>query len=264
MDKVTSRDGTQIAYDKRGQGPALILVDGALCHRSFGPMPGLAELLAPHFTVYYYDRRGRGESGDTQPYSLEREIEDLEALIQAAGGSAYVFGTSSGGALALEAATRLGDRIRKLAIYEPPYNADAPARQAWREYRRGLSELLAEGKRGEAAALFMKSVGTPDEQVQGMRQTPIWPMFEAVAPTLAYDAAALGEDRSLPTERAAQVRVPTLVMNGTVLPFMRATAETLADAIPDARQRTLEGQPHDVNLNVLAPQLVEFFSENSR
>jgi pimeloyl-ACP methyl ester carboxylesterase len=262
MGTVTSKDGTRIAYDRRGQGPALILVDGALCYRSFGPMPGLAELLAPRFTVYNYDRRGRGESGDTPPYSLERETEDIEALIQEAGGSAFVFGISSGGALALESAARLDDRIRKLAMYEPPYISEAPFQQAWRDYRRELNQLLAEGKRGEAAALFMKSVGTPEEQVQGMQHAPIWPMFEAVAPTLAYDAAALGEDRSVPAQRAGQVMVPTLVLNGTVIPFMRATAETLAEAIPGARQLTLEGQPHDVDSNVLAPQLVEFFLEN--
>ena len=259
MNTVNSKDGTQIAYDKRGQGPALILVDGALCYRSFGPMPGLAELLAPHFTVYNYDRRGRGESGDTKPYSLEREIEDLEALIREAGGSAFVFGTSSGGALALESALRIGDRIKKLAIYEPPYISGAPFQQAWKDYRKELGQLLSEGRRGDAAALFMKSVGTPDEQVHGMRQAPIWPMFEAVAPTLAYDAAALGEDRSVPVQRATQVRVPTLVLNGTVIPFMRPTAEALANAIPGAQQRTLEGQPHDVDLQVLAPILIDFF-----
>lgn len=264
MNKVTSRDGTQIVYDRRGQGPALILVDGALCYRSFGPMAGLAELLAPHFTVYNYDRRGRGESGDTLPYSLEREIEDIGALIREAGGRPYVYGISSGGALVLEAAIELGDRIRKLAIYEVPYVSGAPFEQAWRDYRKDLDELLAQGRRGDAAALFMKSVGTPDEQVEGMRHSPVWPMFEAVAPTLAYDAEALGEDRSVPTQRAAQVRVPALIMNGTVIPFMRTTAEALAKAIPGAEQRTLEGQPHDVDLKVLAPYLVEFFSENGR
>jgi len=260
MKKVTSNDGTEIAYDKRGTGPAVILVDGALCSRSFGPMTHLAELLAPHFTVYSYDRRGRGDSGDTQPYALTREIEDIEALIDEAGGSAFVFGTSSGACLALEAAVRLGDKIRKLAMYEPPYNSEKTVQQAWKDYRKDLAELLAAGRRGDAAALFMKSVDTPDEQIDGMRQSPIWPMFEAVAPTLAYDGAALGEDRSIPTERAAKVRVPTLVMNGTVIPFMLGTAQALANAIPHAEHRTLEGQPHDVNLEVLTPVLVEFFN----
>lgn len=260
MEKIISNDGTEIAYDKRGTGPALILVDGALCFRSFGPMPQLAELLAPNFTVYNYDRRGRGDSGDTQPYSLGREIEDLGALIEAAGGSAFVFGTSSGAALALETALQFGDKIKGLAMYEPPYNSDPAVSQTWKEYRKDLAELLAAGRRGDAAALFMRSVGTPDEQVQGMRQAPIWPIFEAVAPTLAYDAAVLGEDRSVPTQKAARVLVPTLVMNGTVIPFMLETAQALANAIPHAEHRTLEGQPHDVNLEVLAPVLVEFFS----
>jgi pimeloyl-ACP methyl ester carboxylesterase len=261
MNTVTSKDGTQIAYDKRGQGPALILVDGALCYRSFGPMPHLAELLAPHFTVYNYDRRGRGESGDTQPYSLEREVEDLDALIQEAGGSAFVYGISSGGALALEAALQNGKRIRKLAVYEAPYDDDPSAQQAWRQYRKQLAEYLSQGRRGDAAALFMKSVGTPDEQIEGMRQAPVWPMFEAVAPTLAYDAAALGQDRTVPIQRVTRVGVPTLVMNGTVLPFMRTSAESLAKSIPGAQHRTLEGQSHDVNPEALAPHLVDFFRE---
>ncbi len=260
MEKVTSNDGTTIAYDQRGKGPAVILVDGALCYRSFGPMTHLAELLGPHFTVYNYDRRGRGDSSDIQPYALEREIEDIEALIEQAGGSAFVFGTSSGGALALEAAIQLGDQIKKLAMYEPPYDSSKAAGQAWKEYRKQLAELLAANRRGDAAALFMQSVGTPADQIDGMRQAPVWSMFEAVAPTLAYDAAALGEDRSVPTKRAANVTMPTLVMNGTAIPFMLDTATALAKAIPHAQHRTLEGQTHDVNLEVLAPVLVEFFS----
>jgi pimeloyl-ACP methyl ester carboxylesterase len=260
MKKVTSNDGTAIAYDKRGEGPAVILVDGALCYRSFGPMPRLAELLSPHFTVYNYDRRGRGDSGDTQPYALEREIEDIEALVEEAGGSAFVFGTSSGGALGLEAALKLGDKIEKLAMYEPPYDSSQAARQAWKEYRKQLAELLAANRPGDAAALFMASVGTPSDQIDGMRQAPVWAMFEAVAPTLAYDAAALGEDRSVPINRAAKVTTPTLVMNGTAIPFMLDTATALAKAIPLAQHRTLEGQTHDVNLEVLAPVLVEFFN----
>jgi pimeloyl-ACP methyl ester carboxylesterase len=259
MEKIKSKDGTEIAYGKRGGGPAVILVDGALCYRSFGPMPQLAELLSPQFTVYNYDRRGRGDSGDTQPYAVAREVEDIEALIQEAGGTAFVFGTSSGGALALEAALQLGDKIKKLAVYEPPYNSDEAVRQPWKEYRKELAELLAAGRRGDAASLFMRSVGTPNEQIDGMRQAPVWAVFESVAPTLAYDAAVLGEDRSVPAERATKIRVPTLVMNGTIIPFMLPTAQALAKSIPNAQHRTLEGQSHDVNLEVIAPVLVEFF-----
>ncbi len=257
---VNSKDGTKIAYDKRGAGPALILVDGALCYRSFGPMEHLAELLSSHFTVIAYDRRGRGESGDTQPFSLEREIEDIEALIDEAGGTAYVFGTSSGGALALEAALKLGNKIKKLAMYEAPYNNDPVVRQGMKQYGKQLGEALAANRRGDAVVLFMKLVGTPDGAIEGMRQAPMWPMFESVAPTLAYDNAALGEDGAVPTQRATKVTVPTLVLNGTQIPFMRITAEELAEAIPHAQHRTLEGQSHDVNVEVLAPVLIEWFS----
>jgi pimeloyl-ACP methyl ester carboxylesterase len=261
MNKVISKDGTEIAYETSGTGAALILVDGALCYRSFGPMGELAKLLAPHFTVYTYDRRGRGESSNSKPFAVEREVEDLEALIEAAGGSAFVFGTSSGAALAMEAAIKLGKKIRKLAMYEAPYNSDPAARQAWKEYRRQLAESLAAGCLGDAVVLFMKLVDTPAEQIEGMRQAPVWPMFEAVAPTLAYDAAELGEDRSVPVKRAAKVSAPALVMNGTVIPFMLPTAQALAKAIPHAQHRTLEGQSHDVDLKVLAPELVKFFAQ---
>lgn len=261
MNKVISNDGTEIAYETSGNGPALLLVDGALCYRSFGPMRGLAELLSPHFTVYAYDRRGRGESSNTLPHAVEREVEDIEALIQEAGGSAFVYGISSGGCLALEAAARLGDKVKKLAIYEAPYNDDKAAQEQWKDYRKQLAEALAENRRGDAVVLFMTLVGTPAEMVDGMRTAPVWPMFEAVAPTLAYDAAAMGEDRSVAVKQAAKVNSPSLVMNGTVIPFMADTATTLAKAIPHAQHRTLEGQPHDVDLQVLAPVLTEFFSQ---
>lgn len=261
MNKVISKDGTEIAYDKSGNGPAVILVDGALCFRSFGPMGELAKLLSPHFTVYSYDRRGRGESSNSKPYAVEREVEDIDALINEAGGSAFVFGTSSGGCLALEAAARLGKKIRKLAIYEAPYNSDSAARKQWKEYRQQLADALAENRRGDAVVLFMTLVGTPAEMVNGMRNAPVWPMFEAVAPTLAYDAAVMGDDRSVAVKQAAEVLSPALVMNGTVIPFMLETANALTEAIPEAQHRTLEGQPHDVDLNVLAPVLTEFFSE---
>lgn len=261
MNKVTSKDGTEIAYEKSGSGPALILVDGALCYRSFGPMGELAKLLAPHFTVYIYDRRGRGESSNSRPFTVEREVEDINALIEAAGGSAFVFGISSGACLALEAAIQLGKKVRKLAMYEPPYSSEDGAQEQWKEYRKKLDGFLSSGRRGDAVVLFMQFVGTPAEQVEGMRQSPAWPMFEAVAPTLAYDAAEIGNDRSAPVKRAAKVISPALVMNGTVIPFMLPTAQGLAKAIPHAQHRTLEGQSHDVDLKVLAPELVKFFNQ---
>lgn len=264
MSKVISKDGTEIAYETSGTGLAVILVEGALGYRSFGFMSHLAELLAPTFTVYTYDRRGRGDSGNSRPYAVEREIEDIEALIDKAGGSAFVYGISSGACLALEAAMQLGAKIRKLALYEPPYNSDKASLPTWMEYRKKLAELLAANRRGDAVVLFMQFVGTPDDQVEEMRQAPMWPMFEAVAPTLAYDAAAMGQDRSVPVQRAAAVTVPTLIMDGganlAFMPFMHAAATALAKAIPHAQQRTLEGQTHDVNFDVLAPVLAEFFS----
>ncbi len=265
MSTVISKDGTRIGYSTQGSGPALILIDGALCYRNFGPMPHLAELLAPHFTVYTYDRRGRGESSNSVPFAVEREVEDIDALIQEAGGSAYVYGISSGACLALEAASRLGDRIKKLALYEPPYNEEQASISVWKDYTKNLKEALAAGRRGDAVGLFMQLVGTPADQVNGMRQAPMWPMFEAVAPTLAYDAADMGAERAVPVERAARVKVPVLVMDGganlTYLPFMHVSATKLAKAISGARQRTLEGQTHDVSSEVLAPVLVEFFKK---
>lgn len=262
MKTVTSKDGTTIAFDQVGDGPALVLVSGALMHRAIEPqMAQLAGLLAPHFTTFYCDRRGRGDSTDTQPYAVHREIEDIEALIDEAGGSAFVYGISSGGALALNAAIALGEKIKKLAIYEAPYNSEDGTRQAWKEYRKQLVATLAEGRRGDAVALFLTLVGMPADQIESMRREPWWLGMEAVAPTLSYDANVLGEDRAVPVERAARIGVPVLVMNGddANTEFMRETAQALAKAIPNAQHRTLEGQTHNVDPNVLAPVLVEFF-----
>ncbi len=275
MEKVTSKDGTEIAFDRFGNGPALILVGGALEQRALDTETAklaALPLLTQHFTVFHYDRRGRGDSTDTQPElaegqepAVEREIEDIEALIDEAGGSAFLFGISSGAALAMEAAIALGGKVKKLAMYEAPYNSDEAARQAWRDYRKELTKLLAAGStshsgRGDAVVLFMMLVGMPAEHVPEVRQYPMWPMFEAIAPTLAYDAAVLGEDAEVPTERAAAVAVPALIMDGGAsYPFMHVTAVALADAMPHAQHRTLEGQTHEVSAEALAPVLVEFF-----
>ncbi len=260
MNKVTSKDGTTIAFDRSGKGPAVILVGGAFQYRAIDPRTAhLAELLAKLFTVFHYDRRGRGDSGDTQPYAVEREIEDLEALMKEAGGSAFVFGMSSGGVLSLEAAAR-GLTIKKLALYEPPFNAgDDNARQAAENYTKQLSALLSEGRRGDAVALAMTTFGAPTEAVAGMRQTPVWSLFESVAPTLAYDNTIMG-DGSVPTKLLASVTVPTLVIDGGASPaFMQNAAQATADALHNAQRRTLEGQTHDVAPEVLAPVLEEFF-----
>lgn len=261
MKTVTSKDGTTIAFDQSGQGPALIFVDGALQYRAFDQgMAPLADLLAKHFAVIHYDRRGRGDSGDMQTYELAREIEDIEAIIDHAGGSAFLYGISSGAALAFEAALALGSKVKKLAMYEPPYNDDKDARKAWKEYRRKLKELVVEGRKGDAVGHFMMLVGMPADQLEGMHQHPMWMLWEAVGLTLAYDAIAMGEDASIPTKRAAKLSAPTLVMDGSEsFPFMHGTAVALAEAIPNAQHRTLEGQTHDVAAEALAPVLIEFF-----
>jgi pimeloyl-ACP methyl ester carboxylesterase len=261
MKTVQSADSTTIAFDQEGAGPALILVNGALGYQALGYMEPLAARLSPHFTIFTYDRRGRGESTDTQPFAVEREIEDIEALINEAGGEAFLYGISSGAALALEATIKLGHKVKKLALYEAPYDSEAARQQAFRTYRKQLAEVLTEGRRGDALGLFMLFVGMPPEHLPGARQQPMWPMWEAVAHTLAYDAAALGDDGSVPTEKAARVTVPTLVMDGSAsFPFMHSTATALAHAIPQAHHRTLEGQMHEVAAEALAPVLVEFFN----
>jgi len=269
MPTVTSKDGTAIAYDRSGEGPAVILVDGALCFRKFGPMESLATLLAPHFTVFTYDRRGRGESGDTKPFAVEREVEDIDALINAAGGSAALYGISSGAFLALQAASRLTNRITKLAIYEPPCSMTEERIQQFKEYRTHLDELIAAGQRGDAVMLFMRLVGgniadegspAPENPGAQLRETPVWPIFEAVAPTLAYDAAAMGES-SIPTEQAAAARMPMLALAGGDSPaWLQQAAQAVAEAAPNARHGILAGQTHEVAAEAIAPVLIEFFT----
>jgi pimeloyl-ACP methyl ester carboxylesterase len=258
---VTSKDGTKIAYDIQGKGPAVILVGGALATRSGASE--LAQLLAPHFKVYSYDRRGRGDSTDTKPYSVRREIEDLEALIDEAGGSAYVYGKSSGAALALEATRSLGKKVKKLAIYEAPYSDAEGAAQEWKEFRSRLDALLTANRPADAITLFMKFVGAPDETIAEMKASPAWPGMVTMAPTLAYDNAVVGEDRSVPVDVVAGIKVNTLVMDGgasvTTMPFMRPSADKLASVIPGAQRLTVEGQGHDVSSQALAPILAQFF-----
>jgi pimeloyl-ACP methyl ester carboxylesterase len=262
MQTVSSHDGTTIAYDTAGEGPALILVDGALSVHSSGGKSELASLLAPHFTVYGYDRRGRGGSGDTPPYAVDREIEDIAALIDHAGGPAFLYGHSSGGTLAMQAAVSLGGRVSKIAIYEAPHNDDPHAQESWSEYLRELRQTLADGRRGDAVALFMRFVGTPGNQVEAMRQATFWPSMETIAPTLAYDhAAIIGERWLAPTGLAARIAVPALVIaGGASLAFMPATARALSTAMPHGQLRMLEDQAHNVDPGVLAPVLTDFFT----
>ena len=260
MSHVKSKDGTAIAYERSGRGPALILVDGALCSRAFGPSPKLAPLLARHFTVFAYDRRGRGDSGDTPPYSPERELEDIAALLEAAGGSACVLGLSSGGALALAAAAS-GLPVTKVVAYEPPY-VDDSGQRGGAAYEGHLTRLIVDGNRGGAVKYFMKDmVGAPAPLVVMLRLMPwIWRKLEAAAPTRPYDAAVMTAFR-IPRTGFASIRVPTLVMNGAKTdPRLREAARAIADVIPTARHRELAGQTHNVKPGVLTPAVVDFLT----
>ena len=264
MRKVISKDGTTIAFDQLGKGPAIILVGGAFQYRAIDPRTAqLAASLSPHFTVFHYDRRGRGESGDTAPYAVEREIEDLEALINEAGGSAFVFGMSSGAALALEAANRLPN-ITKLALYEAPFIIDDSRPPFPKDYLEQLKEMLAADRRGDAVKLFMKQVGTPGIFITIMRFTPVWPKLTAVAHTLPYDISLLidnGAGKLLPTTRWTCVTESTLVMDGGKSPaWMRHAMQALAQTLPNANYHTLAGQTHMVKPEALAPVLVKFFA----
>jgi pimeloyl-ACP methyl ester carboxylesterase len=255
-----SKDGTKIAYDKTGQGPALIIVAGAFQGRM--AMAAFAEPLSKNFTVYNYDRRGRGESGDTEPYAVEREIEDLDALIQEAGGSAFVFGGSSGGVLTLDAAAH-GSHITKLAVYEPPFVVDDSRDPVPEDMVEQLKELIASGRKGDAAETFMtKGSLMPAEMVAGMRTQPFWTEVETVAHTLIYDAMIMdGTMRGtpLPTERWSTVRVPTLVIYGGDGPvWSRNAAESLVALLPQVQSKALQGEFHTLTPDALTPVLEEF------
>lgn len=265
MKTVISNDGTAIAFDRLGDGPAVILVGGAFQHRAIDPRTAeLAGLLAERFTVVHYDRRGRGDSGDTQPYAVEREIEDLDALIREVGGPVYVFGMSSGAVLALAAAAH-GLPIAKLALYEPPFIVDDSRSPVPADYSARLRELASTGRRGEAVEYFLAhAVGVPVEVINQMRHAPVWPAFEAVAHTLAYDAAVMGDTMSgkpLPTDRWSAVTAPTLALDGGASPgWARAAVVALTEALRNARRETLDGQTHEVAPEVLAPVLIRFFA----
>ena len=257
METVTSQDGTTIAFDRLGEGPPVVLVCGGSVDRTADA--AIAQELAADFTVFNYDRRGRGDSGDTPPYAIEREVEDVRAVIDAAGGSANLWGSSSGAALAL-IATASGAPVDKLALWEPPFILDENARPPADQVEQ-YETMIAEDRRGDAAEYFMtKVVGMPPEFVADARTQPWWANQEAIAHTLAYDARIMG-DYSVPTETAGAVKVPTLVLaGGADMPSMRESAPVLADAIPDGQVRLLDGQGHDVDPTVLAPALKEFFT----
>ena len=258
MQHVTSKDGTIIAYEQSGQGPALVVVGGVLGDHH--QQARLAALLAEHFTVYNIDRRGHGESGFTAPYAVEREVEDIDALITEAGGSAFVYGTSGPGVLCMEAAARgLSPKMKKLAVWEPPYILEGSRPPVPQDYKEQLAQLLREGRKGDMIELFLtKAVGMPAEFVAPMRQSPFWAAQEAFAPTLVYDATLMG-DYALPKERIAKATVETLVIDGGTVPWMSQAAQAVADTLPHAHRRTIAGQPHNVADEAMAPVLIEYF-----
>jgi pimeloyl-ACP methyl ester carboxylesterase len=280
MQTITSKDGTTIAYEEAGQGPALIMVVGAFNdHTTAQP---ISEQLKRHFTVYNYDRRGRGQSTDTLPYTVEREVEDLDALITAVGGAAYVFGYSSGAVLALKAAAG-SSRITKLAVYEAPLMLNLPATEAVTPTARisnvggkaievsntrqfdpkaigaEVDQLVQAGKRGEAVEVFqIKGIGIPAELVAQMRNAPFHPALEKMAHTLVYEMNILA-DLASPADTAATLKIPTLWLAGAESPaFMGDTAKTLA-AAAHGQAQILAGQTHDLNADVLSPILQTFF-----
>jgi pimeloyl-ACP methyl ester carboxylesterase len=263
MGTTHSADGTALGFDAWGDGQPLIMVDGATGYRAVSQLPGqVGDLLGREFRVYAYDRRGRGESGDTAPYAPQREIEDLAAVIEQAGAPALVCGFSSGAVLALDAAAA-GLPIAKLAVFEPPFIVDASRPPLPGDYVEQLDTAIANGRPGDAAEIFLTAaIGLPGEAVGGMRQSPFWPALEGVAHTIAYDGRIMGTTMSgapLPTDRWASLTVPTLIMygNGTE-PWLITAARALAELLPTASVQPVEGAQHSVAAEVLAPALREF------
>ncbi|GHB66878.1 hypothetical protein GCM10010377_67290 [Streptomyces viridiviolaceus] len=255
--KTLSRDGTHIAYTRTGQGPALLLVSGAMS--TGATLASLAAPLSERFDVTVYDRRGRGESGETEPYAVEREVEDLAALIDAVGGEASLYGISSGGALVLRAAAS-GLPVRRAAVYEVPYAMDDADAKARAEYTARLTEALGQGRRSDAVELFLRLTGLGEDVIRSARQSPMWAGMESIAPSLAYDDAVMGDGR-LPQSLLASITAPVLSLaGGASAGWMREAARAVAEAVPQGTYRSLEGQSHMVEPGVLAPVLAEYFA----
>ena len=255
MEKIESADGTVIAFDQIGEGPPIIVVSGAACDRAVD-LP-IAQALSGHFTVLNYDRRGRGDSGDTLPYAVAREVDDIRALVAAAGGAANVHGLSSGAVLAAEAAAG-GLRIDKLIMWEPPFSVDQDGLRRAAAYSNRLTQLLAAERRDDALELFIRQTGAPDHVIAGIRQSPYWQVGLSLAQTLAYDATIMG-DSAIPIGRLGQIGAPALVLSGSASPvFLREAATRAAAAIPGGRVAILEGQDHNVTGEAIAPVVAEF------
>jgi pimeloyl-ACP methyl ester carboxylesterase len=259
MPSVTSPDETQIAFELRGAGPTVILVDGAMCSRKAGPMRSIAEVLAPRFTVIRYDRRGRNESSDTLPYSVEREIEDLETLAKTCAQPPLVFGISSGAVLIVKAAIR-GVKFEKMALFEPALSLDPLAAQTTPDHSARLAQYLAANSPSDAVQYFLRQmVGVPAAIVMVMRWLPMWSQLKAIAKTLLYDAE-ITRPGSLTANEVASIATPSIVIwGGKTSPFLKDSSQQFAKALPNATSRELEGQSHNASGKVLAPVLDEFF-----
>lgn len=267
MGRVTSQDGTIIAYERSGSGPGVVLVSGALGDGS-GNVPLAAEL-SRRFTVVNYARRGRGGSSDTFPYAVEREFEDLATVIQTLDEPRYLYGGCSGGALALEAVAAGLTGTAKIAVYEVPYNISTEWLRQWRDYIDGIQAALAVGERHAALELFLRITGASDEDVVAARSAPFWDGAVSLAHTLAYDAACLGSGQPS-SARLAAVRQPTLILTGTAghapdaaawMAAMDGAAEAMVAGLPRGRRGVLEGQGHSPDPAVLAAALADFFTD---
>ncbi|MEU3985075.1 alpha/beta hydrolase [Streptomyces sp. NPDC026672] len=258
MDRqIISRDGTPIAYTRGGRGPAVVLVSGAMS--TGGTLAPLAARLADRCTVVPFDRRGRGASGDTPPYAVAREVEDLAALIEVVGGTASLYGVSSGGALVLEAVAS-GLPVERAAVYETPYADHGGGVPERVEYSERLARALGEGRRGDAVELFLRLTGLAEEMIQGARRSPMWAGMEEIAPSLAHDDAVMAGGL-VPRERIASIGVPVLAIAGGASPaWLRAAVRDVADVAPRGTYTVLEDQTHMVDPDVLAPVLAEFFT----
>jgi pimeloyl-ACP methyl ester carboxylesterase len=266
INRVRSADGTPIAYHREGDGPAVILVAGGLDDGSENAP--LVPKLAEHFTVFNYARRGRGDSGDTRPYALEREIEDLAALIAEAGGSAHLYGVSAGGGLVLEAAAA-GVAAGRMGVYEVPYCVTDETLGRAKEFVAELEPAIEEGRRGDALAAFMRFAGSSEEDIEAGRAHPMWAASEALAHTMVYDVACMAGYRP-PTERLARITQPTLVatggaqdphLTGSPPDFFDLAADAIVASVPNTRRVVLAGQAHVADPKIVAEMLAEFFKE---
>ena len=262
METAISRDGTRLAYDVYGSGPPLVYITGASCFRTFWPVVQDAKAFAKSFTIYNYDRRGRGDSTDTQPYAVEREVEDVEAIVDAAGGRASLFGHSSGAVLALEAALRLGDKVDGAVLYDPSYVSDETEKAAYEILSQQVHALLRVGDNGKAMRTFLSGIGMPKVFVHLMRFMPGWRRMTALAPSLAYDIALTCD--LPPIERASRVTVPVQIVAGEKSPSsVRETARQLAEAIPESTFLELAGQDHMASAKAVLPVLTGFLKDGT-